>query len=75
MSKSDLQIVIIVAKRAVLFLVLAALSGCGVETATTATTAASIKAKEVEGAKKTQEQFRQKLDQGMQQADQRREEK
>ena len=52
-------------------LLLAALSGCGVETATTAATGASIKAKELEEAKKTQEQARQKLDQTMQQAEQR----
>ena len=58
-------------RRLCVVLLLAALSGCGVETATTAATGASIKAKELEEAKKTQEQARQKLDQTMQQAEQR----
>ena len=46
---------------------LALLSGCGVETATTAATGAAIKKQEMEQAKKTQEQFQQKLEQANQQ--------
>ena len=51
--------------------VIAALAGCGVETASTAATGAAIKAKEVEAAAKTQDQMRQKIDQTMEQAQQR----
>ena len=41
----------------------AALSSCGVETATTAATGASIKKQEVEEGKRTQERSRQKIEQ------------
>jgi len=41
----------------------AALGGCGVETATTAATGASIKKQEVEEGKRTQERSRQKIEQ------------
>jgi NifU-like protein involved in Fe-S cluster formation len=47
------------------------LAGCGVETATTAATGAAIKAKEVEAAKKTQDQTRQRIDQTMEKMQQR----
>lgn len=47
------------------------LSGCGVETATTAATATAVKAKELEEGKKTQEQARQKVEQAMEQSAQR----
>lgn len=52
---------------------LAAIAGCGVETATTAATGAAIKKQEIEQAKKTQEQVRQKVDQAMEQVQQRAE--
>ena len=46
---------------------LAALAGCGVETASTAATAAQIKAREIEEAKKTQQRAQGKIDQATQQ--------
>ncbi len=52
---------------------LAAIAGCGVETATTAATGAAIKKQEVEQGKKTLEQTRDKLEQAMQQTQQRAE--
>jgi NifU-like protein involved in Fe-S cluster formation len=51
-----------------------ALSGCGVETATTAATGAAIKKQELEAAKKTQEQAQQKVEQAVQQMQQRAQE-
>ena len=50
---------------------LAALAGCGVETATTAATGAAIKKQEVEEGKKTMEQARQNVGQAMEQVQQR----
>lgn len=47
------------------------LAACGVETAGTAATAASLKKQEIEQGKKTMEQFQQKLDQANQVAQQR----
>ena len=44
------------------------LAGCGVETATTAATSASIKKQEVEEGKRTQERSQQKIDQMQQRA-------
>ena len=44
-----------------------ALSGCGVETATVAASAAVAKQKEIEQGKKTMEQMKQQIDQTMQQ--------
>lgn len=49
----------------------AALAGCGVETATTAATAAAIKKQELEQGQKTMQQARQKVDAAMQQVQQR----
>jgi len=49
----------------------AALAGCGVETATTAATAASIKKQELEQGQKTLQQAQQKIDGAMQQVQQR----
>lgn len=49
----------------------AALSGCGVETASTAATAASIKKQELQEGKRTMERAQQKIDGAMQQAQQR----
>ena len=48
-------------------LALAALAGCGVETATTAATSAEIKRREMEQAKNTMEQAKQKIEQNAQQ--------
>ena len=49
----------------------AALAGCGVETATTAATAASIKKQELEQGQKTLQQAQQKIDAATQQMQQR----
>ena len=49
----------------------ATLAGCGVETATTAATAASIKKQELEQGKNTMQQSRQKIDAAVQQMQQR----
>jgi hypothetical protein len=48
-------------------LALAALSGCGVETATTAATSAEIKKRELEAGQKNLEQAKQKIEQSVQQ--------
>ncbi len=50
---------------------LAALAGCGVETATTAATGAAIKKREVEEGQKTMQQAQQKIGRAMEQAQQR----
>ena len=49
----------------------AALAGCGLETATTAATAASIKKQELEQGQRTMQQAQQKIDAAMQQVQQR----
>ena len=49
----------------------AALTGCGLETASTAATAASIKKQEMQEGQKTMERAQQKIDGAMQQAQQR----
>ena len=49
----------------------AVLAGCGVETATTAATAASIKKQELEQGQKTMQQMQQKIDGAMQQVQER----
>jgi curli biogenesis system outer membrane secretion channel CsgG len=59
-------------KLVVVFLI-AALAGCGVETATTAVTAAAIKKKEMEEGQKTMERAKQKIEESMQQTQQRAE--
>lgn len=48
-------------------LVSAGLAGCGVETAATAATAASLKKQELEQGQKTMQQAQQKLDGALQQ--------
>jgi hypothetical protein len=48
---------------ALVFVAAAALGGCGVETATTAATGASIKKQEVEEGKRTQQRADQRIDQ------------
>lgn len=50
-----------------------ALTACGVESASTAGTAAALKKQEIEQGKKSMEQFQQKLDQASQAARQRAE--
>ena len=60
-------------KQLILVLAIAALAGCGVETATTMATGAAIKKQEIEKGKKTMEQMRQNIDQAMEQAQQRAE--
>ena len=47
------------------FVLLAALSGCGVETASTAATAGQIKRQEMEQGKKTMDNMQQKINQSM----------
>ena len=54
-------------KKLVLILAASALAGCGVETASTAATAAAIKQQEIEQGKKTMQQAQQKIDAAMQQ--------
>ena len=49
----------------------AALAGCGLETASTAASAASIKKQEIQEGKKTMDRAQQKIDGAMQQAQQR----
>jgi len=49
----------------------AALAGCGIETASTAATAAALKKQELEQGKRTMEQAQQKIGQAMEQAGQR----
>jgi curli biogenesis system outer membrane secretion channel CsgG len=48
-----------------------ALAGCGVETASTAATAAALKKQELEQGKKTMQRSQEKIDAAMQQAQQR----
>jgi len=55
----------------VLIFATALLSGCGVETASTAATATTLKKQEMEQGKKTMEQMQQKIGQSMEQAQQR----
>jgi uncharacterized protein YgiM (DUF1202 family) len=56
--------------RLIMILTLAALAGCGVETASTAATGAAIK-KEVEEGRKTMSQVEQKVGQSVEQMQQR----
>ena len=58
-------------KNLLLVIAIAAFAGCGVETASTAATAAGIKAKELEEAKKSLDRAQQKIDQATQQMQQR----
>ncbi len=57
--------------RPLLLVIAAALAGCGVETATTAATGAAIKKQEIEQGRKTQEDAQRKVEQAMQQLQQR----
>ncbi len=57
-----------------IFLIAAAtLTGCGIETASTAATAAALKKQEIEQGKKTMEQAQQKIGNAMEQMQQSRE--
>jgi NifU-like protein involved in Fe-S cluster formation len=58
-------------RRLIVLLAVAALAGCGVETATTAATGAAVKKKELEEGQKTQERAQQKIGEAMEQAQQR----
>jgi NifU-like protein involved in Fe-S cluster formation len=60
-------------KQFILVFVIAALAGCGVETATTAATGAAIKKQEIEEGKKTMEQMQRNIGQAMEQTQQRAE--
>jgi hypothetical protein len=53
-------------KQLILAIAVAALGGCGVETATTAATSAAIKKQELDAGKNTKEQAQQKIDQATQ---------
>ena len=56
--------------RLVPLILAAALSACGLDTATSAATAASLKKQELEQGKKTQDQAQQKIGQAMEQLQQ-----
>ena len=56
---------------AVVLLVIATVAGCGVDTATTAATGASIKKQEMEEGKRTQDRAQQRIDQMQEQMQQR----
>jgi curli biogenesis system outer membrane secretion channel CsgG len=58
-------------KMLAVFLAAAALAGCGVETVSTAATAAAIKKQEIEQGQRTMQQAQQKIDSAMQQMQQR----
>lgn len=58
-------------KRLITLAVAAVLSGCGVETASTAATVATLKKQEMEQGKKTMDQAQQKINASMQQLQQR----
>jgi curli biogenesis system outer membrane secretion channel CsgG len=58
-------------KKLLVIALAAALSACGLETATTAASAAAIKKQELEQGKKTMQHAQQKIDGAMQQLQQR----
>ena len=57
-------------KRFISLVVAAMLAGCGLETASTAATAAALKKQELEQSKKTLEQAQQRIGQAMEQVQQ-----
>ena len=57
-------------KHLIAALAAAVLSGCGVDTASTAATAAAVKKQEIEQGKKTMEQAQQKIGQAVEQMQQ-----
>ena len=62
-------------KRVIFLVVAAALSGCGLDSASTAATAAALKKQELEQGKKTMDQMQQKIGQAMEQVQQSQEER
>jgi hypothetical protein len=60
-------------KPIILVIVLAALAGCGVDTATTAAAVAAAKKQDIEQGKKTMEQMQQDIGKSMEQARQKTE--
>lgn len=54
----------------IVFFAVAALAACGVETASTAATAAALKKQEIEQGKKTMEQMQQNIGKAMEQTQQ-----
>jgi ABC-type transporter MlaC component len=60
-------------KRILMLAALAALAGCGVETAVTAGSAAQVRKQEMEQAQKTLQQAQRKIEQAQQQIQQRAE--
>jgi len=60
-------------RKLVIVVAAATLAGCGVETASTAASAAALKKQEIEQGKKTMEQVQQKIGQAMEQANRRAE--
>ncbi|HEY7741782.1 MAG TPA: hypothetical protein VIA19_01945 [Burkholderiales bacterium] len=58
-------------KNLILAMTLAILAGCGVDTATTAATGASIKKQEMEEGKRSQDRAQQRIDQMQEQMQQR----
>jgi hypothetical protein len=60
-------------KPIILVIALAALAGCGVDTATTAAAVAAAKKQEIEQGKKTMEQMQQDIGKSMEQAQQKTE--
>ena len=58
-------------KRLIALTAVAVLAGCGVETASTAATAAALKKQEVEQGQKTMQRAQQKIDSALQQSQQR----
>ena len=61
-------------KKITVVLAMVVLAGCGVESASTAATAAAVKKQEIEQGKKTMEQVQQKIGQSMEQIQQSRQE-
>ena len=57
-------------RQIIVFVAIAALAGCGVETATTAATIAAAKKQEIEQGKKTMEQMQQNIGKAMEQTQQ-----
>ena len=57
-------------KQIITAIAIAALAGCGVETASTAATAAAVKKQEIEQGKKTMEQMQQNIGKAMEQTQQ-----
>lgn len=58
-------------KQLIVIIVLSLLAGCGVDTASTAATAAAVKKREIEQGKKTMEQMQQDIGKAAEQAQQR----